>query len=42
MIWAISRGFEAVSTNPGNGLTVPPVESTHGQLNGQIIYSHMF
>jgi long-chain fatty acid transport protein len=39
---AISRGFESKSTNPGNGLTVPPVESTHGQLNAQIIYSHMF
>ncbi len=39
---ALSRGFESKSTNPGNGLTVPPVESTHGQLNAQIIYSHVF
>jgi long-chain fatty acid transport protein len=39
---AMSKGFEGEYTNPGNGTTVPPVTSTHGQLNAQLMYSFRF
>ena len=33
---------EASATNPGNGTTVPAVESTHSQLNWQVMFSQRF
>jgi long-chain fatty acid transport protein len=40
--FALSRASEVSATNPGNGSTVPPVESTHSQLSWQVMYSHRF
>jgi len=40
--FSVVRGFENSATNPGNGSTIPPVESKHSQLNFQFIYSHRF
>jgi long-chain fatty acid transport protein len=33
------RGSEAQFTNPGDGVGVPPVTSTHGQNNLQVMYT---
>jgi len=38
----VVKGLENSATNPGNGSTIPPVESKHSQLNFQFIYSHLF
>lgn len=40
--FSVVKGLENSATNPGNGTTIPPVESTHSQLNFQLIYSHLF
>jgi len=40
--FAVVKGLENSATNPGNGSTIPPVESKHSQLNFQLIYSHLF
>lgn len=37
---SLVRGLEGKGTNPGNGLTIPPVTSTHAQWNLQVMYSH--
>ena len=37
---SLVRGLEGKGTNPGNGLTVPAVTSTHAQWNLQVMYSH--
>lgn len=34
--------FESDATNPGNGSTIPPVESTHSQFNWMVMYSYGF
>ena len=39
---SITRASQAQSTNPGNGSTVPPVTSTHSQLNWQLMASYRF
>ena len=39
---SVALALESEDTNPGNGSTVPPVESTHGQLNWMLMYSHQF
>ena len=39
---AVVKALEAEFTNPGNGSTVPPVTSTHSQLNWQIMVTHCF
>ena len=33
---------EKSQTNPGNGSTVPPVASSHSQLNWQVMYTYRF
>ncbi len=30
------------ATNPGNGSTIPPVKSTHSQLNFQFLYTRRY
>jgi len=40
--FSLTRASEAQSTNPGNGSTVPPVTSTHSQLNWQLMGSYRF
>jgi len=40
--FSVVKGLENSATNPGNGSTIPPVESKHSQLNFQFIYSHLF
>jgi long-chain fatty acid transport protein len=35
-------GFEKSQENPGNGSTIPPVESTHSQLNWMLMFSYGF
>ena len=40
--FSVVKGLEKSATNPGNGSTIPPVESSHSQLNFQFIYSHRF
>jgi long-chain fatty acid transport protein len=35
-------GFEKSQENPGNGSTIPPVESTHSQLNWTLMFSYGF
>lgn len=32
-VFAVGAAFEASGTNPGNGISIPPVESTHSQFN---------
>ncbi len=39
---AVSQVFESKATNPGDGVSVPPVQSTHSQLNAQLIYTRLF
>jgi len=43
---SLMYGFEISDTNPGNGATappiIPPVESTHSQLNWAIMLTRMF
>jgi len=34
--------LESDGTNPGNGSTIPPVESTHSQFNWMVMYSYGF
>jgi len=34
--------FEKEAVNPGNGSTIPPVTSTHSQLNWMVMYSRRF
>jgi long-chain fatty acid transport protein len=40
--FSVVKGLRKRATNPGNGTTIPPVESSHSQLNFQFIYSHLF
>ncbi|MDT8387694.1 MAG: outer membrane protein transport protein [Thiogranum sp.] len=40
--FSLVKGLEKSATNPGNGTTIPAVESNHGQLNFQFIYTHRF
>jgi long-chain fatty acid transport protein len=35
-------GLSKELTNPGNGSTIPPVESSHSQLNWMVMFSHGF
>jgi long-chain fatty acid transport protein len=35
-------GFDKSQENPGNGSTIPPVESTHSQLNWMMMFSYGF
>ena len=35
-------GFDKSQENPGNGSTIPPVESTHSQLNWMLMFSYGF
>jgi len=42
MDFSITRASEASVTNPGNGSTIPPVTSTHSQLNWQLMGSYRF
>ena len=39
---SFQTGLESSATNPGNGSTIPPVESTHKQYNWQLMYSRSF
>jgi long-chain fatty acid transport protein len=39
---SMAFGLETSDTNPGNGSTVPPVESTHSQFNWMLMYGHRF
>ena len=40
--FSVVKGLENSATNPGNGSTIPPVESKHSQMNFQFIYSYLF
>jgi long-chain fatty acid transport protein len=40
--FSMAKALESDGTNPGNGSTIPPVESTHGQLNWQVMLSNLF
>ena len=39
---SLTYGFEKSQENPGNGSTIPPVESTHSQLNWMLMFSYGF
>lgn len=39
---SFQTGLESNATNPGNGSSIPPVESTHKQYNWQLMYSRSF
>ena len=39
---SFQTALENSQTNPGNGMTIPPVESTHKQYNFQFMYSRAF
>jgi long-chain fatty acid transport protein len=39
---SFQTALENNQTNPGNGSTIPPVESTHKQYNFQLMYSRAF
>lgn len=40
--FSVVKVFENSATNPGNGSTIPPVKSTHGQLNFQFLYTRRY
>jgi long-chain fatty acid transport protein len=40
--FSVMHAFETTDTNPGNGTTMPAVESAHSQLNAMIMVSHWF
>ncbi len=40
--FSVVKVFEKSATNPGNGSTIPPVESSHGQLNFQFLYTRHY
>jgi long-chain fatty acid transport protein len=40
--FAVVKVFESDATNPGNGSTIPPVKSTHSQLNFQFLYTRRY
>jgi len=40
--FSLAYAFTANATNPGNGSTIPPVESEHGQLNWMVMLGYQF
>ncbi len=39
---SVVEAFEKTATNPGNGSTIPSVESTHSQFNWMVMLSNVF
>ncbi len=39
---SVTAAFNKEATNPGNGSTIPPVTSSHSQLNWQVMFSQSF
>jgi long-subunit fatty acid transport protein len=39
---SLAYAFTKNATNPGNGSTIPPVESEHGQLNWMVMLGYQF
>lgn len=40
--FSLAYAFEKSAVNPGNGSTIPPVESTHSQVNWMVMLGYQF